>query len=57
VHNKIDRKHIGPFQEWVKNDVMKEEKDTLEENNLTGKGVQKDISTKAVRWLRETYGV
>jgi hypothetical protein len=42
----IDTKKLGDVIRWVVNDIIKEEMDTMVENNLEPKEVNKYISTK-----------
>ncbi len=53
--NPLDIKKIGDFIKWVVGDVMTEEADVLENSNLTGKDVAKQISNKARNWFLEKY--
>ena len=47
----IDSKNTGEFLRWVVNDVLKEEKDTLEASGLDEKKVKNAIVTKARIWF------
>ncbi len=42
-----DRKHTGSVLKWVANDIIKEESDTLQENDLEWKEVASEANTKA----------
>lgn len=45
-------KHIREFIQWVKNDVFKEEMDTLERNNLKVKDIIRKLNTVSSTWYR-----
>jgi hypothetical protein len=47
----IDSKNTGEFIKWVINDVLKEERDTLEASGLDEKKVKSAIVTKARMWF------
>ena len=47
----IDSKNTGEFLRWVINDVLKEEKDTMETNELDEKKVKSAIVFKARIWF------
>ena len=47
-------KNLGTFIKWVRDDVIKEETDTLEANGLLAKDIGKPISTRARQWF-ETH--
>ncbi len=47
----LDMKHIGKFLKWIISDVIKEESDTLSENNLTIKDVTKELTLQAKKWF------
>lgn len=47
----IDRKNTGDFVKWIKNDIIKEELDTLVENGLEMKDVAGPLSKKAANWF------
>jgi hypothetical protein len=49
----IDRTKIRDFVIWVKNDVIKEEMDTLVSNNLEIRDVVGGLSKKSASWLIE----
>jgi predicted restriction endonuclease len=46
----LDMKKTGEFLKWIKQDVFKEESDTLKENNLEMKDIGKELSNKARKW-------
>ena len=48
-----DIKKTGDFLRWIVNDVMKEESDTLRDNGLEPKDVNRDISIKARKWYMD----
>ncbi len=48
-------KGIGDFIKWVKEDVIKEEIDTLAASNLEPKDIIKPLSAKAVQWFKAKY--
>lgn len=43
----------GAFIEWMRNDIFKEESDTLQASNLTQKDVVKPLSDAARLWLKK----
>jgi hypothetical protein len=45
------QKHIGPFIKWVRDDVIKEESDTMAENNILAKDIGKSLSVAARTWF------
>lgn len=47
----IDIKKLGDFLRWIVNDILKEERDTLEDNGLEPKDVNKEISNVARTWF------
>jgi hypothetical protein len=47
----VDSKNTGQFLGWVVNDVLKEEKDTLDKSGLDEKRVKNAITTKARIWF------
>lgn len=49
----FDRKKLGQFIKWVSSDVLKEESDTLNENDLTMKDVGSSLSKKCKDWFFE----
>lgn len=53
--NKIvfDRKKLGAFIKWVSSDVIKEESDTLSENDLSMRDVGSKLSKVAKNWFFE----
>ncbi len=44
------QKNTGEFLRWIVSDVLKEEKDTIEQNNLETKKVSSAISKRAREW-------
>lgn len=50
----IDIKSTGDFLKWIAGDVIKEETDTLVENQLEVKDVMKVVSTKARQWFLQS---
>lgn len=50
-----DNKSIGHFIKWVVSDVMKEESDTIIENELDQKILTKQIQQKAKNWFINKY--
>jgi len=46
-----DQKSTGDYLRWIVNDIIKEELDTLIENNLEPKEVNKHISNEARKWF------
>lgn len=48
-----DIKMTGDFLKWIVNDIIKEESDTLLNNNLEPKDVKKQISKRAVIWFKK----
>lgn len=51
----IDNKRIGEFLGWVVKDVLKEETDTIIENNLDEKKVKSAIVNKARVWFLNNF--
>ena len=49
----LDIKRTGDFVNWIKNDILSEELDTLAANQLEPKDVVKLISTAARNWFME----
>jgi len=47
----VDAKNTGQFLSWVVRDVLKEENDTIVNNNLDEKKVKNAIVTKARIWF------
>lgn len=45
-------KDIGTFVKWVSSDVLKEESDTMVENNIKIKDIGKTLSTTARAWIQ-----
>jgi hypothetical protein len=47
----VDSKNTGEFLRWIVNDVLKEEKDTIESSNLSEKDIKGAIVAKARVWF------
>jgi hypothetical protein len=47
----IDKKNMGTFVKWVVSDILKEESDTIKDNNFDVKKINKDISGKCYKWF------
>ena len=47
----VDIKKTGDFIRWIVNDITKEESDTMNDNNLEPKDVNKYISMKSKNWF------
>lgn len=47
----VDSKNTGEYLRWIVNDVLKEEKDTLEKSGLDEKKVKNAITAKARIWF------
>ena len=53
LNKPIDETSTGDYLRWIYNDVVKEESDTMEENNINPKKIGKAISEKArVFWFK-----
>jgi len=50
-HGKVTEDHIGIFLQWVGQDVVKEESDTLEASGLERKQVMRAVNHRAKAWL------
>lgn len=48
---KVDMKSTGRFLGWVINDILKEESDTIKNNNFDNKKIKSAISKKARTWF------
>lgn len=48
--HELIEKSTGVFIQWIIGDILKEEKDTLTQNNLTEKEVFGNVSKVARRW-------
>ncbi|CAF2055976.1 unnamed protein product [Rotaria magnacalcarata] len=48
----IEMKNIGIFLKWLINDIIKEEKDTMEESNIDPKDVGRGLQMKAKTWFQ-----
>lgn len=55
VNQSIDIKKMGDFLKWINADIMKEELDTLSNNNLEPKDVNGAISNLARKWFLEKW--
>jgi hypothetical protein len=51
----LDKTSTGDFVRWVVNDVVREEQDTIVENQFYVKKLQQLISEKARKWFFEKY--
>jgi len=49
----IEMKNMGTFLKWLVNDIIKEEKDTMEKSNIDGKDVGRAVQTKARTWFQQ----
>lgn len=47
----VEMKNIGVFIKWVVGDIMREERDTIENNKLDDKKIPKVITEKAKKWF------
>lgn len=54
-NKEIEKKGMGDFLRWVRNDIIKEELDTLIKNGLEPKEVGGPISKKAATWFSVKY--
>lgn len=48
-----DTKQIGPFIKWVRDDVLKEESDTMKASGLEAKDISKALSIRAKAWFQK----
>ena len=48
----IEMKNVGAFLKWIFSDIVKEEKDTLDESNITSKDIGQAVSSKARTWFQ-----
>lgn len=51
THKEVDRKLTGEYLKWITSDVLKEEGDTIVQNNLDSKKVLAEVSTIARQWF------
>lgn len=51
----VDQSSTGDFLRWIVNDVMKEEQDTIVENQLDPKKLNSAISNKARVWFFQNF--
>jgi hypothetical protein len=49
----IDYHAIGPYLKWINQDILKEESDTISENNIEWKEITKAISSHARKYIME----
>jgi hypothetical protein len=49
----IEMKNIGTFLKWLNNDIIKEEKDTMEESNIDAKDIGRALQSKAKTWFQQ----
>ena len=49
----IEMKNIGTFLKWLTNDIIKEEKDTMEESNIDAKDIGRALQSKAKTWFQQ----
>lgn len=54
-NRELSKKYIGDFVNWVRNDVFKEELDTLHESGLVPKDVVGSINKKASTWIMKKF--
>ena len=48
----LEMKNVGTFLKWLSNDIIKEEKDTMQQSNIDSKDVMRAVSNKARRWFQ-----
>jgi hypothetical protein len=48
----IEMKNVGTFLKWLSNDIIKEEKDTMQQSNIDPKDVMRGVTNKARRWFQ-----
>ena len=48
----IEMKNVGTFLKWLGNDIIKEEKDTMQQSNIDPKDVMRGLTNKARRWFQ-----
>lgn len=51
-HLTIEMKNVGTFLKWIVNDIVKEEKDTMEESNISSKDIGQGVSSKGKAWFQ-----
>ena len=49
----IEMKNVGAFLKWLVNDIVKEEKDTMEKSNIVSNDVGRGIQNKAKKWYQD----
>ena len=49
----IEMKNLGAFLKWLVNDIVKEEKDTMEKSNIVSNDVGRGIQNKAKKWYQD----
>lgn len=52
-----DKNNIGTFVNWVVNDILKEETDTIIQNNFDKNKILKDIKSKCYKWYINNFKV
>lgn len=55
VNQQVDIKKMGDFLKWINCDIIKEEIDTLKDNNLEPKDVNSAVSSIARNWFLEKW--
>jgi len=55
LNESVDIKKMGEFLRWINSDIMKEEMDTLKDNGLEPKDVNKAISNIARDWFLDKW--
>jgi len=48
-----EMKNLGTFMKWLVSDIIKEEKDTMEESNIDPKDVSRGVQNKARIWFQQ----
>jgi hypothetical protein len=48
----IEMKNVGAFLKWLVNDIIKEEKDTMEQSNIDSKDIGRAVQNKAKTWFQ-----
>lgn len=49
----IEMKNVGTFLKWLNNDIIKEEKDTMEQSNIDPKDIGRGVQNKARKWFQD----
>ncbi|CAF4132204.1 unnamed protein product, partial [Adineta steineri] len=49
----IEMKNVGTFIKWLVNDIIKEEKDTMNASNIDEKDVSRAVPNKAKSWFQQ----